>query len=115
MPASFTPAFADRLNRYSPLEVHHAIDGATVSAGHVYVCPGNCCMEVRDDGQVRISLHPPTTEERYVPSANRLLTSVAHCYGAASVGVVLTGMGDDGAAGALEVDRVGGRVITESE
>ncbi len=115
MPATFTAAFADRLNRYSRLEVHHAMDGTPIQAGHVYVCPGHSCMEVRDEGELRVSLHPPSSKERYVPSVNRLLSSVAQCFGPNSVGVVLTGMGDDGATGAEEVERMGGRVIAEAE
>ncbi len=115
MPATFTAAFAERLNRYSPLQVHHAMDGAPIVAGQVYVCPGHSCMEVRDDGELRVSLQAPTSRERYVPSVNRLLKSVAQHYGANSVGVVLTGMGDDGADGAEAIERAGGRVIAESE
>lgn len=115
MPATFTGPFAERLNRYCPLDVHEAVDGESLSVGQVLVCPGNRCLELVDDGKLRVSLQHPRVDERYIPSADRMLSSVAKVAREGSIGVVLTGMGDDGAAGALEIERMGGRVVVESE
>jgi two-component system chemotaxis response regulator CheB len=115
MPANFTGAFAQRLDRYSYLNVTEASDGAPVRAGTALVCPGNLCMEVSATERLRVRLRPPTPAERYVPSANLLLASAAAAFGAKAVGVVLTGMGDDGALGARAIADGGGQVIVESE
>lgn len=117
MPAKFTRTFAQRLNRYSSLRVSEATDGEVVMAGAVLVCPGSHCMEVERDalGELRVRIHAPGPEERYVPNASRLLSSAGRAMGRRSVGVVLTGMGDDGAEGAQHIWSVGGRVIVESE
>jgi two-component system, chemotaxis family, protein-glutamate methylesterase/glutaminase len=117
MPAKFTRTFAQRLNRYSAFNVSEGTDGESVRAGAVTVCPGNSCMEVyRDDaGDFRIRIGEPTPEERYVPNATRLLTSTAQAFGRRSIGVVLTGMGDDGAAGAQAIAAAGGQVLVETE
>ncbi len=117
MPAKFTTTFAQRLDRYSTLRVTEASEGEIVSAGCALVCPGNRCMEVERlrDGRLRVRLIPPTLEERYVPSATRLLASVGRAVGDKAIGVVLTGMGDDGAEGARVIAELGGRVIVESE
>lgn len=115
MPATFTGPFAERLNRYCPLDVHEAMDGEPLAVGQVLVCPGNRCLELVDDGKLRVSLQHPRVNERYVPSADRMLASVAKIAREGSIGVVLTGMGDDGAAGALEIERMGGRLVVESE
>lgn len=117
MPAKFTRTFAQRLNRYSSLRVSEASDGDAVLAGTVLVCPGNHCMEVERDaqGELRVRILDPGPEERYVPNASRLLSSAAKTMGRRSVGVVLTGMGDDGAEGAQQIWAAGGRVIVESE
>jgi two-component system chemotaxis response regulator CheB len=115
MPASFTGPFAQRLDRYSYLNVTEATDGAPVRAGTALVCPGNLCMEVFASERPRVRLRAPTSSERYVPSANLLLSSAAVAYGSNAVGVVLTGMGDDGALGARAIADRGGQVIVESE
>jgi two-component system chemotaxis response regulator CheB len=115
MRASFTGAFADRMNRYSSLDIREACEGDRLVTGSVLVCPGNRCMEVVDDGELMVRLVSVPGGERYVPSGNLLFRSVASAYGPNAVGVVLTGMGDDGAEGARRIAEEGGRVIVESE
>lgn len=116
MPPNFTTAFAERLDRYSSLQVAEAADGNLVTVGRVLVCPGDCSMEVERlrTGQLRIRLVAPTPSDRYVPNATRLLASVGRAVGRNAVGVVLTGMGDDGAEGARVIAAHGGQVLVES-
>jgi two-component system chemotaxis response regulator CheB len=117
MPERFTRTFAERLDRKSAFRVTEASDGDLVVAQSAFVCPGRQCMEVEAmlGGQPRIRLVTPTAEDRYAPSGNRLLTSVARTSRARAVGVILTGMGDDGAEGARAIIAAGGTVIAESE
>ncbi len=116
MPDKFTRTFAERLDRRSQVSVCEAQNDMPVLAGHVYVCPGRQCMElVRAYGELRVRIVAPGPDDRYVPSADRLFASAALAGGDTTVGVVLTGMGDDGARGALAVKAQGGRVVAESE
>lgn len=117
MPARFTRTFATRLNRYSLLEVQEAVDDQIVAPGTALVCPGNTCMTVvrGSDGMLRVQVRTPLAGERYVPSVDRLFTSCAQTLGARTIAVVMTGMGDDGALGAMDVWKAGGTVVTEAE
>lgn len=117
MPEKFTRAFAERLNRYSGLEVSEAVDGDIVRLGCAYVCPGRRSLVVERSaaGTLVLRVVAPGAEDAYVPSADRLFTSVARAVGDQAVGVVLTGMGTDGTLGAAAIARAGGRVIAESE
>jgi two-component system chemotaxis response regulator CheB len=116
MPEKFTSTFAQRLDRYSALHVTEGEDGNVIGVGSAFVCPGRRCMEVERIGsQYVIRTKPPTAEDRYVPNASRLFTSVARVFGARTIGVVLTGMGDDGVEGAKHIFEAGGTVIAESE
>jgi two-component system, chemotaxis family, protein-glutamate methylesterase/glutaminase len=115
MPGSFTGAFAQRLDRYSRLQIREARDGDPVVAGEALVCPGSSCMEVMPGPRPWVRLRPPHPDERFVPSADHLFASVAEAYGTRAIGVVLTGMGDDGAEGSRKISRAGGTIIVESE
>lgn len=117
MPARFTRTFAQRLNRYSLLDVQEAVDDQVVMPGMALVCPGNFCMQVTRgaDGLIRVRVAAPQTSERYVPSVDRLFMSGAQVLRWRSIGVVMTGMGDDGALGAAAVARAGGLVVVEAE
>lgn len=117
MPAKFTRTFAQRLNRYSLLDVQEAQHEQLLLPGAALVCPGDSCMELRRTvhGSLSVRLTPPTEEERYVPNVTRLFRSVAAVMGKESLAVVLTGMGDDGALGAVEIEGAGGLVLTENE
>jgi two-component system chemotaxis response regulator CheB len=117
MPDKFTRTFADRLSRRGTLRVGEAQDQDVVSEGTGFVCPGRHCMEleVSPRGAMKLKVTPPGERDRYVPSADRLLTSVALGLGRRAVGVILTGMGDDGVEGARKIIELGGMVIAESE
>jgi two-component system chemotaxis response regulator CheB len=116
MPESFTRTFAERLDRRSNLRVTEAVDLDQVEAGQAFVCPGRQCMEVENGPRgFRVRLRPPEPEDRYVPSADAVLASAAKVAGSRTVGVILTGMGDDGARGAKAVVDAGGSVVVESE
>lgn len=116
MPQSFTRSFAERLDRTTVLTVVEARDGDPVRPGHAYICPGGACMSVRrEPGGYRALLAKPTADDRYVPSADRLLRSVAESAGSSALGVILTGMANDGVEGAAAIRRAGGTVIAESE
>jgi len=116
MPDRFTRTFAERLARRSALSVAEATDGDVVSMHTAFVCPGRQCMEVEmsSGGQLRLRVGPPGPGDRFVPSGNRLLESAARVMRTRVVGVVLTGMGDDGAVGAAAVAEAGGTVLAES-
>lgn len=117
MPDKFTRTFAERLNRASVLEVSEAQQASLITTQSAFVCPGRQCMEVEmtGGGQFRVRIVRPQPEDRYIPSGNRLLTSIARAAGPRAVGVILTGMGDDGVEGALKIAAAGGIVIAESE
>lgn len=116
MPAGFTAAFAERLDQKSRFVVREAVDGERVGAGVVLVSPGNRSLEVvESDAELCARVQLPVSDDRYVPSIDRLFSSAARTYGPKVIGVVLTGMGDDGAAGAREIARAGGQIIVESE
>ncbi len=116
MPDKFTRTFSERLDKRSGLEVSEAREMDEVGRGTAYVCPGRRCMElVVHNNSFRLVVSRPAESDRYVPSADRLFASVARVAGKDSVGVILTGMGDDGVAGARKIVEAGGVIIAESE
>jgi len=119
MPEKFTRTFAERLDRRSELFVTEAADLDDVTAGMGLVCPGGHCMVMEPGASTahppRVRVRAPQPEDRYVPSGDRLFTSVARAFGARAVGVILTGMGDDGAQGARAIIAAGGIVLAEAE
>jgi two-component system chemotaxis response regulator CheB len=116
MPAAFTRSFAERLNRASAAEVHEAFDGAPLMQGHVYLAPGGVAhLEVAGSTTPRCALREGDTVSGHRPSVDRLFSSLAHTVGAESVGVILTGMGRDGAQGLREIRDSGGRTLGQDE
>jgi two-component system chemotaxis response regulator CheB len=116
MPAGFTKTFAERLNRMFPFAVREASDGEPVKSNTVFIAPGGFNMvpvQMRD--QVIIRLKPPLKDDKYVPSVNAMLTSVARVYGNRAMAVILTGMGNDGSQGVRRIKEAGGGVIAEAE
>lgn len=115
MPVGFTSAFAERLDRLCPFPVREARDGDEVSPGTALVAPGGWNMTVERRDVPRIVLSRPDPLERYVPSIDTLLVSVARTYGQRSLALILTGMGSDGLKGARAIKEAGGAVMAESE
>lgn len=115
MPHGFTETLAERLHRRSCIPVAEARDGDAVLPGHVLIAPGGRQMQVqraRDGALVARVFDDPA--QLHKPSVDVLFASVARAAGAAAVGVVLTGMGSDGAAGLAGIRAAGGRGFVES-
>jgi two-component system, chemotaxis family, protein-glutamate methylesterase/glutaminase len=116
MPPGFTKSFAQRLNDYSLMDVKEAEEGDQLLPGRVYICPGSKNIELQHyAGVVRIRIVDPPAEQIYTPSTNVLFRTAAYIFGSKALAVVLTGMGNDGAAGVEEIANRGGRVLAEAE
>jgi len=116
MPEGFTEMFAKRLDECCALEVHEARSGDLLLAGRVLICPGNRHIMVRrmPRGDMAVlSDGPPVNGHR--PSADVLFHSVAQEFGLTAVGVLMTGMGDDGAEGLGAIKSAGGMTVAQSE
>ena len=114
MPATFTRTLAERLSRSCPLTVVEAEHDQPAEAGYAYIAPGDFHMRVaRRDGVERVALDQEHKVHFARPAVDPLFTSVAETYGSSSLGVVLTGMGRDGAAGARAIRDVGGAVLIQ--
>lgn len=116
MPPGFTHAFAERLNRYSYLKVKEADNNEQLGRGVVYVAPGGYNMYVEQDtDKFKIKLKKRTPDDKYVPSVDILFSSIAGTFGEATLGIILTGMGNDGKMGLQMIRESGGLTIAESE
>jgi two-component system chemotaxis response regulator CheB len=116
MPARFTQAFARRLDQSLSLQVTEAKSGDLLAPGRVFVAPGGEQLEVtRQGGRLELAVLPSTEVDRHAPSVDRLFTSLAQHVGAKAHGVVLTGMGHDGARGVAALGRQGAQVWVEAE
>lgn len=115
MPAVFTARFAERLNRMCAPQVCEARDGEVVEPGHIYLAPGNAHLELVNQGRLRCRLSEAERVNGHRPSVDVLFRSVARCLGPKAVGVILTGMGRDGAQGLLEMRRGGAHTMGQDE
>jgi len=116
MPAGFTAAFAKRLNSLCEVEVKEAQHGDPVLRGHVLIAPGDKHMLLERQGaryQVAIKDGPPVSRHR--PSVDVLFRSAARAAGRNAMGVIMTGMGDDGARGLLEMKEAGATTLAQDE
>ncbi len=116
MPENFTRSFANRLNEICDAEVSEAVDGDTVIPGRILIAPGNHHMVLNRSGAnyfVRVTAGPLVNRHR--PSVEVLFKSVAKYAGSNAVGVILTGMGADGAEGILEMKQNGAFTIAQDE
>jgi len=116
MPPTFTTILAEHIGKLAKRQVAEARDGEAVQAGRVYVAPGDFHMVV-DGGSgpktIRLSKEPPENFCR--PAVDPMFRSIARAYGNAVLGVVLTGMGSDGAKGGQAVVAAGGTVVAQDE
>jgi two-component system chemotaxis response regulator CheB len=116
MPPMFTRHLAARLSEKFDLPVCEGADGDELQPGHVYIAPGGYHMQIeRVDARPRIRLNKDPPENACRPSVDVLLRSVAETYAAASLTVVLTGMGNDGASGCRQLHELGGWIIVQDE
>ncbi len=116
MPAGFTRAFADRLDKLCALDVKEAEEGDTVSPGRVLIAPGDRHMVLERYGAVyRVGLRDGPRIGLHKPAVNVLFKSVAQYAGRNAVGIILTGMGRDGADGLKEMRDAGARTIAQDE
>jgi len=116
IPEAFSGPFAARMNRESPMTVCEAQDGQQILPGHVVIAPGNRHLLVVRDGSryiCRLSDGPPVNRHR--PSVDVMFRSVAQNAGPNAIGVLLTGMGEDGAAGLTEMHEAGAFTIAQDE
>jgi len=116
IPAGYTEALARRLNEQSAVSVFEAWDGAVLPPGSVAIARGGSHLHIRADGSkltTHISQSPGNVP--FFPSVNVLFESAAKALGPAVMGVVLTGMGDDGVEGARAIRAARGRILTEAE
>jgi two-component system chemotaxis response regulator CheB len=111
LPAMFTAPFAEQLSRHTSLRVRETTAGDRLEPGRVLVTPGAFHVLVRPDG--RLDLQAPGERDAYHPSIDIAMTSAADSFGAAAVGVVLTGMGHDGAEGLKRIRDAGGKAYVQ--
>ena len=116
MPEAFTKTFAKRLDGLCRIAVKEAEHGERILPGHGYLAPGNRHLLVKRSGAnyiTELSDGPPVNRHR--PSVNVLFRSAANCAGKNSIGIIMTGMGDDGATGMLEMHQAGAYTLAQDE
>jgi two-component system, chemotaxis family, protein-glutamate methylesterase/glutaminase len=116
IPAAFSLPFTKRMDSISQMSVTEPTDGQTLTPGHVYIAPGDRHLMVERDGAryfCRLSDGPPVNRHR--PSVDVLFRSVAQNVGPNAIGVILTGMGDDGARGLKEMRAAGAPTLAQDE
>jgi two-component system, chemotaxis family, protein-glutamate methylesterase/glutaminase len=116
MPEFFTAAFANRLNALCRIEVKEGADGDQITRGRAIIAPGNRHLSVvRRRGAFHVELSDGPLVSRHRPSVDVLFHSVASAAGANALGIILTGMGNDGASGMLDMKRAGSSTIAQDE
>lgn len=116
MPPQFTTAFAERLNQLCEIEVKEARDGDSVLSGRALIAPGNLHMLLRRSGsQYYVTLKDGPKVNHQKPAIDILFNSVAQNAGPNAIGVILTGMGADGADGLLKMREAGAKTIAQDE
>jgi two-component system chemotaxis response regulator CheB len=116
IPKAFSTAFAERMNRTTPPTVFEAQDGQQIMPGHAYIAPGDLhLIIVRSGARWICRLDDGSPVNRHKPSVDVLFRSVAQEAGYNAIGVLLTGMGKDGAQGLLEMRQAGSPTIAQDE
>ncbi len=116
MPEAFTKSFADRLNNLCKIAVKEAEHNERILPGHAYIAPGHSHLLLKRSGanyMTELSQGPPVNRHR--PSVDVLFRSAANVAGANALGIILTGMGKDGAQGMLEMRQAGSHTIAQDE
>lgn len=114
MPASFTSQYAVQLAEFTGIRVKEAEPNEAIQPGTLYICPGGQHLRLTPTGRVELDANSGRIEG-YLPNIDVTMESVASFAGAMSIGVVLTGMGSDGARGARTIKNAGGFVIAQDE
>lgn len=116
MPPGFTKSFAQRLDGLCKISVKEAVDGERILPGHAYIAPGDYHLLVRKSGANYVTaLSSEAPVNRHRPSVEVLFKSAAQCVGANAIGIMLTGMGKDGATAMLEMKRTGAFNVAQDE
>ena len=116
LPATFSTAFAERLDRHSAMAVREATDGEAILPGHAYIPAGGKHLRVVGDGaRWRCRIDDGPAVNRHKPAVDVLFHSVAQTAGPNAIGAILTGMGDDGARGLLALRQAGARTLIQDE
>lgn len=116
MPRGFTAPLSERLNKLAHLNIREAKDYDTVEPGSVLICPGGYHMGLQRKGSKVVAyLKEGRLEDKYTPSVDYMMQASAEVYGSRAMGVILTGMGNDGKIGMVEIKNKGGYTIAESE
>ena len=117
MPYGFTTSLADRLNQLSSITVREAIHGETLRPGVAYLAPAGQHMTIQgsDASNIRISLDREPVESLHIPSVDLMMKSVAQIFTERTLGVILTGMGNDGAEGIRAIHLYGGITFGQDE
>ena len=116
MPPLFTAMLAERLTAHSLVPCHEGAEGQVIERGHAYIAPGGRHMEVQRPGiRTTLHLHDGTPENSCRPAVDVLFRSVAAAYGSAVLGVVMTGMGQDGLRGCEIIREKRGHVVVQDE
>jgi len=114
MPAVFTKSLADDLNGRTPLTVREGVDGHPISGGEVWIAPGGRQMKVRrENDRVVLAITNDPPENSCRPSVDCLFRSVAEVYGGRALGVIMTGMGNDGSLGCRRLKQCGASIIAQ--
>jgi two-component system chemotaxis response regulator CheB len=116
MPPMFTRLLAERLSRSGPMPVHEATDGETLVRGHAYIAPGDHHMVIEataGGGRIRVNQLPPVNSCR--PSVDPLFESASRAHRNGVLGVMLTGMGNDGLDGSRSIRESGGQMVVQDE
>jgi two-component system chemotaxis response regulator CheB len=116
IPAAFSLPFATRMNNIAAMTVHQAEDGMEIQHGHVYIAPGDRHLLVMRQGNKLVcQLNDGPPVNRHKPSVDVMYRSVEQAVGKKAVGVILTGMGADGAQGLKELKEIGVQTIAQDE
>jgi two-component system chemotaxis response regulator CheB len=116
MPASFTPAFAERLNKLCKIEVRQAEDGDILRPGLALLAPGGTQMMVENrSGQPRVRILPGDERLNYRPCVDVTIGSLARAFPGKTLGVILTGMGADGREGCRMMKQSGSQIWSQDE